>query len=496
MEAIVGSTDPAPVDWRGLAAAEPEALATASTEAEMFVRALAAYGVIIDDDAVLSELEDRQTTLRAKLWPAEPLEDYGLHASLGAFLVTKVAIDLVPTGHVGLRSERLSPDALRQALISHGLTEQHAGSLVSDWPGVSDDFRGEPEGLSISVLAGLAARTLTRDERSAALAQVAVSPRDLARLVASTNLLSAVRIVLPLLPIPSLGTAYDVAVVGLSVGRPDRVAALLNPPDDVFFAALCELAAAMAALRAGEPYAAEADVQVATPEVSASDATSDDDDDVIEIVEDGVGLQVCMWREGAVATEDLAAWQEVLRKWQATRGTLGLRLPAPPATVAGEAVPPEAGLVRRSVRPSQGSEAADPTDLVVPRFRWRGDPLDAIAPVVRAAVRMVAAATEGRSPVPGALERAGDLAWLVRRASALAAVVKGDLPRAIAATEIMSLGAAPERRWAQDRLRRFGERTAEPAEPEEARPMGAALMSDLAHQLARTVTDTVPRERR
>ena len=489
------STEPTAVDWRGLTAAEPEALAAASAEVELYVRALAAYGVIVDRDSVPSELEDRQTTIRTKLWPSDPLEGYGLHASLGAFLVTKVAVDLVPTGHLGLRPEHLSPQGVQQALIDHGVTPEVAASLVGDWPGEPEGFTGESSGLSLSELAGLAARTLTREERRTALAQVAASPRDLARLAATAGLLNAVRTVLPLLPIPSLGGAYDLAVVGLAVGRGDRVATLLNPPEDVFHAALVELGTAGANLAAGEPYTVPLDVQVSAPAAFGADLWDENEDEEdVTIVEAGPVIAPCLWREGTAELSDLETWQQEMKQWSATRGTLGLRIPASAPTVATVPIPPEAGLVRRAINPLYDSAGPDRHELEAPLYAWRSDPLDALAPVVRAAVRMVAQAAEGQSPLPGTLERAGDLRWLVRRASALAAVVRGDLEGALEATHAMPPGAAPERRWAQDRARRFVNRTADPVEPNEARPMGAALIGDLAHLMARTITGTVPLE--
>ena len=493
----MGSTEPTPVTWRGLNAAEPEVMAAASTEVEMYVRALAAYGVIVDRDAVPSELEDRQTTIRTKLWPGEPLDGYGLHASLGAYLVTKVAVDLVPTGHIGLRAEHLDAEGLKRALVEHGLSEPAARALAGDWPGEPEGFRGDAVGLSLSVLSGLAARTLTRDERNVALAQVAASPRDLARLAAAASLLEVVRSVLPLLPIPSLGPGYDLAVVGLTVGRGDRVAALLRDPVDVLQAALQELGAAMSTLSRGDPYGHELDLQVTFPAPLATDLWNDDTDSnaILDIVEEaGPMVAVCRWRHDSVAMADLETWQAQMRRWRSIDGTLGLRLPPAPRTALGGPVPPDAGLVAQSI----GLGTADltlPSDPQAPRFPWRGDPLDALAPVIRGGLRMVASAAEGYPPGTGALERAGDMAWLVRRATALAAVATGDVSSAIEVTEPLPAGAAPERRWAQDRARRYRDQPAGPAAPEDARQMGAALLGDLAQQLARTITRTLPEER-
>ncbi|MEL7372754.1 MAG: hypothetical protein AAFN74_27765, partial [Myxococcota bacterium] len=127
--------------------------------------------------------------------------------------------------------------------------------------------------------------------------------------------------------------------------------------------------------------------------------------------------------------------------------------------------------------------------------KWRDDALDAMAPVVRAALRIVAAACEGTPPPDGALERGGDMSWLVRRAAALAAVVRGELEFANEVTAPMPVGSAPERRWAVERARRYGRRQGPAVELSEARIRGAALLQDLAQQFARTITGTVPEKR-
>ncbi|MEM7677319.1 MAG: hypothetical protein AAF449_15065, partial [Myxococcota bacterium] len=123
------------------------------------------------------------------------------------------------------------------------------------------------------------------------------------------------------------------------------------------------------------------------------------------------------------------------------------------------------------------------------------DVLDAMAPVVRGAVRIVAAACEGTSPPEGALERSGDIGWLVRRSAALAAVVRGAFDEAKEVTSTLPVSSAPERAWALALSRRYGRRAAPPIEPLQARGMGAALVRDLAQQFARTITGTVPEKR-
>ena len=74
------------------------------------------------------------------------------------------------------------------------------------------------------------------------------------------------------------------------------------------------------------------------------------------------------------------------------------------------------------------------------------------------------------------------------------AIVRGELEVAKAAVDAMPPEAAPERRWAKDRLIRYEGREQVHVTPDEARPAAAALVSDLAMQLARTIAGTLPHD--
>lgn len=172
--------------------------------------------------------------------------------------------------------------------------------------------------------------------------------------------------------------------------------------------------------------------------------------------------------------DELAAF---VARLEAARGGrhgswLGLKLLKPAATVVPIPTPPDEALL------SEQPEAA----------------LVALFPPIRAVLRAVVQAAEGRPPTEVSLGAAGDLEWAMRRAEALALVVRGELEAAERAAQGLPAGASPEARWAGDRLLRFGQRDPEPVSAEEARPMAAALVRDLAHQLGRTLAGTVPAE--
>src|SRR5688572_33446803 len=80
---------------------------------------------------------------------------------------------------------------------------------------------------------------------------------------------------------------------------------------------------------------------------------------------------------------------------------------------------------------------------------------DPLFPPVRGMLRAIIASAEGDAPTTGAVEQAGDLTWVTRRARALAMIVRGDLMAAVAAVDAMPPESAPEGKWAKDRLVRF-----------------------------------------
>ncbi len=537
---------PAPFSWSALERQAPGAETSAEDEAREIARALTAHSLVVDPEAVIEEYDDRFAAILATVWGDDPVHGYGLHASLGAFIVAKVAVGMVPAGHTGLRHEPLRRSGIHHVLVDHGLDPSTADSILGDFEAVSADFRGDKKGLTPSTLAGLAERTLSRAERMRALSQVAYSPRCLARLAATSNLLSATRAILPVLPPAALGPRVATAATAIVLGRSDRVLALFGADaKPLSLATFLELAVAREALARAEVPSLEDDAFVLVPPLEApapkpheadaaleNDQTDildeafdtrgedeDDEDDVLEIVEERVDPDSGVEEEAAPraavaaprwhATEapldeaTLEAWREQLEAGSTLaarrRVLLGLT-PAPiPPTVAPRAIPPDERILRRAaLEEERGEDQEERTErielsAVIAESRRDLDkgPRDAVFPIVRGLLRAAIAAADGRAPSAEALEQAGDAEWAVRRLRALACVVRADLAGAREATASMPDAAAPEGRWAKDRSMRYGDDAA-PVGTDVSRPMAAALVEDLAIQLARTIAGTVP----
>lgn len=499
--------------WAALSAGNDSAKGQASDEARTLARALAAQSVVFDKEAEALDLEDRLEAIYGTIWPAQPLEGYGLHSSLGAFLVTKVAVGLVPAVRKGLRKEALKAKGILHALEEHGVAEPTGISMLGAFAGVPPDFKGSDQGLTTSLLAGLAERTLTRAERDRALAQVAYSPRCLTRLSSAAALLAQIRDLLPVLPPAALGARFTAMMAALSFGLPERALELDDPSDDDLpLLTVRELAQVVLALsraerpqlsneglalpqiappRAPKPHEADALFGGGNTDAAFRDAffqEKDRSEDVLEIVEERAdptsGRPTLPLEAGSLPRptrfgdgprlrdDELAAFVERLEGARGGRRTswLGLKLLKPAPTVLPIPTPPDEQTL------------SDQPDAV----------LRALFPPIRAVLRAIVQAAEGRPPTEVSLSSAGDLEWAMRRAEALALVVRGELEAAERAVEGLPAGASPEARWAADRLLRFGQREPEPVSAEEARPMAAALVADLAHQLGRTLAGTVP----
>lgn len=528
-------------DWVALASKREEAEVAAGRQARALARVLAAHAIVTQRGAVPEELEERLAAVAETVWPrGRTLGGFGLHASLGAYAVAKVAFDLVPAGRTGLRHEALKRAGVLAALAEHGVDRHTGRSVLGSWAEVQEDFRADPAGLSPSLIAGLAERTLTRAERDAALSQIALSPRCLNRLAATLSLLSAVRALLPVVPPEALGRDVLVAMVALGLGRGDRVLELYaSRATTVALKTMVELASAQVALTQGiapelevdalvplpelESRTAQprADTEVMPPPAQADDDDEDEDaDDVLDIVEERVDSAVAAtpmvlagparparWGvepEATLEPDTVAAFEAELTRTRtevARQGALlGITpLPAAP-TVRRRPLPPDERLLgalkRLEERPSADEElteriALDPV-LHGHGLQIQGLPFDPLFPPVRGALRAVLVAAEGRAPSLDAVTSAGDLAWALSRARSLALVVQGDLTQAQAAAAGLGEGAAPEGRWAADRWLRFGGRTPEPVDPHEARAVASGLVMDLFQQLARTLAGTVP----
>ncbi len=530
-------------DWPALGGHVQAAHEAAGAQARELARALAAHGLVSERDGTPEEMEDRLEAVIETVWPTgSALQGYDLHSSLGAHLISKVAFDLVPAGRTGLRREPLRREGLIAALVDHGVDVLTAASLLGDWQQQAEGFKGSTGGLSASEVAGLVERTLTRRERAKALDQVAVNPRCLNRVAAALNLLAVMRLLLPVLPPDALGADALVAIVGLVLGRPDRVAQMFEDRVGTLrMKTFVEIAQAQWSLHQCEapeltddplscvpPIEAlsaedratqvRADTEVMAEAFDDSDANDDDEDDVLEIVEERVDpssetevadlglVRPARWLGEDVEpmeTEQLQAYCDVLAESRTpvarAGGLLGVVPAIPPATVPLRPLPPDERVLRslqaRSESPSAEDEMTERISID-PLLHGHGlevedAPFDPLFPPVRGALRAVVAAAEGRAPTDDAVAKAGELQWVMARAKALALVVQGDLQGAQSAVQHLQTGTAPEGRWAQDRALRFSGRAPDPVGAEEARPMAAALLSDLTQQLARTLAGTV-----
>lgn len=533
-------------DWQALGGHVQAAHNAAGTQARELARALAAHGLVTERDGTPEEMEDRLDAVIETVWPTgNALKGYDLHSSLGAHLISKVAFDLVPAGRTGLRREPLQREGLIAALVDHGVDVVTAASLLGDWQQQAEGFRGDTGGLSPSRVAGLVERSLTRSERAHALDQVAVNPRCLNRVAAALNLLAVMRVLLPVLPPDVMGADALVAIVGLVLGRPDRVAQMFEGRAGTLrMKTFVEIAQAQWALHQAEAPELSDDLLSCVPpsDLSAEDREaqtradteviaeafddsgedsredSDSEDDILEIVEERVDpsseskvadlgpVRPARWLAEAIEPlepEQLQAYCDTLAalRTPAARagGLLGVAPALAPATVPQRPSPPDERVLRslqaRSDAPAGEDEMTERISID-PLLHGHGlevedAPFDPLFPPVRGALRAVVAAAEGHAPTDDAVAKAGDLQWVLARAKALALVVQGDLLGAQSAVQGFPEGSAPEGRWAEDRALRFSGRTPEPVSAEEARPMAAALLSDLTQQLARTLAGTV-----
>jgi len=503
---------PTGFEWQALGANVQSAHEAASRQARILSRALAAHGLVHERDASPEEFEDRLDAALETVWPdSSALQGYDLHSSLGAHLVAKVAFDLVPAGRTGLRREPLRRQGMMSALLEHGVDEVAAASVLGDWQQAQDGFQGSAQGLSASMIAGLAERTLTRAERAEALNQMAVSPRCLNRLASTLSLLAAVRVLVPVLPPETMGSQVLIAVVGLVLGRPDRVAQLFDGRAKTLrLKTLTELAQAQWALHQGEAASLEADPLSGSPRPEDEDRSpppredtevmadafddSDAEHDEPEVLEqrddpDAVQADPPSPKREAFATGAAALLGIRAAPASSTTPTYGVHSDGPLLEALRQQrdgpVGDEELTERISINPLLHGHGLEVEDL----------PYDPLCVPVRAALRAVVASAEGIAPSEQAVKDAQSMDWALARARALALVVQGDLPGAQAAVRGFPEALAPEGRWAKDRALRFDGRTAEPVSPQEARPVAAALISDLVQQLARSfcgaVEDTV-----
>jgi len=520
-----------------LARRDPAAEQSARLEAVEIARALAAQAVALAPDADTREYVERFETLEGTVWPANPLEGYGLESSLGAFLVARVAMTWAPPATRQMRETPLDGEGIMNALRDLGLDPRTASALVGDFRAAKTGFSPDPDGLPAGRLAGLAEGGITRRERDESLSQVAHSPRCLARLATATSCLERVRQVLPVLPSArlELGAGYLPAVAALILGRPDRTLDLLgHRPDQPPLVALAELARAELALARGErmerdedpslvsPPSAPVRPSLAPPRYSTMSVPppSMDDDDVVEVVEEqlptmdietmvtpaqAVGPRVPAWAsfdgDALFDAHFLAQWRGARRANVAIAASLprvlGLSMKSGSPSLPSVAIPPEprvlADMIQRGgLTADEASSNANTDQVDLARLR-AGHAATLASPepqfaAVRSALRAVAAAVEGWPPTEEAITRAGDLDWVLLRARILALGAAGDLAAAAALSTRIDGPLPEDMRWVEARGRRYSGGVVPVAPVAEVRRAAVALIRDLAEALARSVS--------
>lgn len=512
-----------------------EALAQGDERTERMVRrqsreiarALAAHSLATAPDAEVSEYEARIQTLAKTIWPEEPLEGFSLRSSLGAFLIARLAASWAPPTQTAARATPLSPSELRAQLEEGGLVHEYVGAVVSDWPGAPPDFEPKKDGLSIATLAGLAEGSLGAEERNLALAEVAASPRALARLLSIARALHAVRRLLPILP-PEGETFDSSTLTGLtavSLGLPDRALDLLgHEPNDPVLLGIAELARAILALRRGEHPALPEDLLLPwvpeRPRERPSQAPSDTsgEDDVLDIVEERISTGAVSaekpaldarpnladwsredWPHVDIEDAQLEMWMDLRRLRRAPAARVGsiLGLSAAPERpwVPPRPIPPEKNALLEALDTVTGggdASRAVTVQLSTSELDEQRDLVDRaliqpLVPTLRAVLRAVVEAAEGRVPSEAAVADAGDLDWVLKRARAIALTRAGQFDKAV--LELTGLGGphTPEGRWAYMMHLRYQGRAPVLPDAAEARKVAAELVSDLAHQFGRTV---------
>lgn len=347
-----------------------------------------------------------------------------------------------------------------------------------------------------------------------------------------------------------LGSAFTLALAGLALGRPDRTLALIgHRPTDPILVPLAELAEVQWLLGRGDPVdlvhdpalmAVDYEEALADPAAFADaphrpsiiparvdDAGAFDDgtptelaethevpelardegDDILEVVEEPVEPTAPPESTGETIPPPSdewrapkpAAWkypddaprglrERDLSRYYVARLTrrgllaqcgdiLGLRASRPPTWISDLSIPPDPAFLAQLLEGGQGDNEALAGAKVV----------EAIVPSVRAVLRIVAAAGEGWTPTAEAVEKAGDLAWIVRRARCLALLARGDLEAALLVVGPIGGSSSPEGSLALGRQLRYRGRDAPALDAAERRRAAAGLVRDLSVAFGRTI---------
>jgi hypothetical protein len=505
--------------WAKLALRDEASLRQAEVDADNIARAVAVIMMVNERDAVIEEFSDRVDAVKAAIWPSDPLEGYGLHASFGAFLVTRFAMTTVGAAQTGLRHEPMAPSALVNALVGQRVPRAQVLATIGDFSGASSDFEARKQGLDASRIAGLAERSLTLRERNEALSQVVFSPRCLARLASSMRLIHAVRRLLPVLPPVELGDRLVAAMAALVLHEPERAIELAGDEESLGLSVVRELAEAIRALEAGVGPSFSGVLpgpETASPDpdsllADAASSSSNDTDDLFnqegESDEEAEGVRVRDFiprspRWGETEPSVSEGWFMAFQRgyWgQANadlhHSSLGLR--SPRSHFIWPPIPPDDRVLEQVVQeleeePREVEESFEPLQVLADPSVWRDAVnLRPIFSTTQKALRAVLNAAEGNVPTSASVETSGDLAWVVRRMRAIALASQGYLLGAQEAVRAFADRdrAAPEYRWAKERWLMLGrpEGRADPIPHEACRQAASKLVYDLAEQTARTV---------
>jgi hypothetical protein len=182
---------------------------------EALAQMVAARRVVEARDGVLHDVLPSASRMAEQLKThLQPARAAG-RSSVGAWMVTRLAVDWVPSGLETMRHAPLDRDGMQELLHEADLDP----CLLFGWDGAPADYV-PGEGLELDRLAGLAERSLTRDEQALALHQVAYSPQDSARFVQAARWVQACR--RALVAWPAGAVDGGLAVLAVSLGRRSR----------------------------------------------------------------------------------------------------------------------------------------------------------------------------------------------------------------------------------------------------------------------------------
>jgi len=525
-----------------LKAGVSSAVVAVDREREALAHAVTAQLMVTDEQSDAGAFSAHLDRVRAGLWPEDPLDGYGRHSSIGAYLVCRHALEALALEEITLREDPMATEQLREILED---VDDHIwlDGLFEAWTNVSESFVARSEGLSVSELAGLAESALTLSDKHKCLSQLSFSASCASRLLEARKAVRNTQQVLSIIPSSDddLGAGYVLAMAALAMHLPERALELTeqDPPDFHLGSALQEIARAQAALLAGEsgtladdpalpsivfePVALSetAVVAEAAEDMEAEDAY-DDEEAILEIVEDVAEnpeneaaassvplLRPPTWRstndlEVIIDEDNLRLWSTARQERQSVYGqlgdVLGLSVPDDGRRLAG--IPPDMLTISKMFE--QNSEPPDPSLAETERvdvaefLKSQREDLGcySVAPllqIVRVCLRAITTSAEGLIPSSEFLACSGDAHATLARARRLALLANGRLEEASRVLGVMDSQTLDELKFELIAKFRFDGRYEQlPAEFEllsrtRARQVAASMVSDLALALGRTI---------